>query len=104
MSRAAAAFARMNRDVFAEFGELATVVRGSAPPKSVRVIITRGVEQAGEFGQVIGHVNTADFLASEWHPKQLDRLTWTDQQGTFTQTVSTEVSDDGHVVKVVLHG
>lgn len=104
MSSAHSAFSRMHGHLFSTIGEPATVQRGNAEPEPVRVIITRGVERAGEFGQVVAHVTTADFMLSQWDPKAGDRVTWTDHMGTFTRTISTEITHDTYVAKTVLHG
>ena len=104
MSLAGPAFDAMHGHLFATLGEPATVTRGAAPPVDVRVIITRGVERLGEYGQVVGHVTTADFLLAQWHPKAGDVLAWSDHRGAHAHAVTTEITDDGYVAKVVLHG
>lgn len=99
MSRADAAFADMDDVLFDELGEAATVTRGatSAP---VRVVLTRGVERLGDYGQVVARVTTAMFINSEWQPAQGDVL----HLVTGDRKVDSVDADDGFVTTVVLHG
>lgn len=94
----------MHADLFEEFGVGATVLRGMALPVPVRVVIDRGVERIGEFGQVIGRVDVASFLVSQWQPQQGDVLAWTDRLGLHSKAVESLQEDDGFVARAVLHG
>ncbi|HIY72256.1 MAG TPA: hypothetical protein H9827_12415 [Candidatus Luteimonas excrementigallinarum] len=94
----------MHEDLFEEFGVDASVTRAPDSPATVRVVIDRGIERLGEFGQVIGRVDVASFLVSQWEPRQGDVLIWTDRLGTHTKPVESLQENDGFVAKAVLHG
>ena len=94
----------MHADLFEEFGVDATVVRATALPLPVRVVIDRGVERIGEFGTVAGRVDVASFMVSQWEPRQGDLLAWTDRLGAHEKRVESLVENDGFVAKAVLHG
>lgn len=100
MSAVSAAFEGMDDDLFAAFGEDATVQRGAAAAMPTRVVLTRGVEKLGEYGQVVARVTTAMFRNREWEPRQGDVLT----SPAGVQKVGSIESDDGFVTVVVLHG
>lgn len=100
MSEADAIFEGMDDDLFVDFGDDATVQRGAAAAVPVRVVLTRGVEKLGDYGQVIARVTTAMFRNREWQPKQGDVLTL----ASGTRKVDTIDSDDGLVTVAVLHG
>lgn len=100
MNEAQAIFAGMHDDLFAALAQDEIIQRGSDTPVPVRVVIDYGVEKLGDFGQVIGRVTTAVFLASEFRPRLGDVLT----VGTGSKKVDAIDSDDGFVVKAVLHG
>ena len=92
-------------DAFDAFGVDATVQRGFGTPQAVRVIVRFGIEQSGDMGQVVSTINTVDFMVQQWSPSQFDKLTWTDIRGvTRTLGIGNELSNNGHVAKVVLHG
>lgn len=90
----------MDASLFEAFGEDATVVRGADAPVPVRVVITRGVERFGDYGQVVGRVTVADVRNSEWVAKPGDVL----QLASGARTVEAVDKDDGYVNSVVLHG
>lgn len=100
MSDADAAFEGMDDDLFAAFGDDVTVQRAAAAAVPVRVVLVRGVEKLGDYGQVVARVTTAMFRNREWQPQQGDVLTLT----TGARKVDTIDSDDGFVTVVVLHG
>jgi hypothetical protein len=95
-----AAFQAMDADLFAAFGQSATVVRGTAAPVAVTVVIDRGVAKLGEFGQVIGRVTHASFRLAEWQPRVGDVLAF----GSESHSIVAIDADDGFVVQAVLHG
>lgn len=99
MSQADAAFAGMDDVLFDEFGESVTVTRG-ATTAPVRVVLTRGVERLGDYGQVVARVTTAMFINSEWQPVQGDVLSLS----TGDRKIDSVIGDDGFVTTVVLHG
>ncbi|MEN1942659.1 hypothetical protein WCE55_02205 [Luteimonas sp. MJ293] len=94
----------MHEDLFEEFGVDAAVARTTAPPVAVRVVIDRGIERIGEFGQVIGRVDVASFMVAQWEPRQGDQLTWTDRLGSHSKAIESLQENDGFVAKAVLHG
>lgn len=100
MSQLDAVFESMDDDLFAAFGEAATVQRGAAAPIDVSVVLTRGVEKFGDYGQVVARVTTAMFKNREWEPRQGDVLVL----ASGTRKIDTIDSDDGLVTVAVLHG
>lgn len=96
--------AAMYADVFADQGCDATVARGVAPAVPVRIVVRRGVNKYGEYSQVIGQVTTVAFLRSEWDPKQGDVVAWTDRLGSHSDSLTSEMDDNGFMSTVVLHG
>ena len=94
----------MHADLFEEFGIDATVTRVTDEPVPVRVVIDRGIERVGEFGTVVGRVDAASFMVSQWEPAQGDLLAWTDRHGTHDKRVESLLENDGFVAKAVLHG
>lgn len=99
MAEIDAVFAAMDADLFAEYGEDATVQRGVAVPVSVRVVLQRGVETLGEFGQLVGRVDLIHFQVAEWQPKQGDVVALT----SGSRKVERPLDDDGSVIKAVLY-
>lgn len=100
MSEFDALAASMDASLFETFGEDATVSRGAGDPVPVRVVITRGVERFGDYGQVVGRVTVADIRNSEWVAKPGDVL----QLASGARTVEAVDKDDGYVNSAVLHG
>jgi hypothetical protein len=92
-------FADMHADLFDELGQDGTVSRGVTAPVPVRVIIERGVQLLGEYGQVVETVDRASFLVAQWRPAQNDVLSVTGA----TRKVQRLLSDNGYVAKAVLH-
>lgn len=72
--------------------------------KPVRVVINRGNERMGEYGQVVGRVDTVDFLLSQHSPAQDDRLAWVDRLGAHDKSVESLGDNDGFIATAVLHG
>ncbi|PZO66192.1 MAG: hypothetical protein DI635_00790 [Pseudoxanthomonas suwonensis] len=99
-----AVFAGVHEELFELFGVDGHVRRGLDDPVPVRLVIARGVETLGEYGQVVARVTTADFLVRQWQPKQADVVTWTDDHGMHTKRVDSVDDDDGYVARTVLHG
>jgi hypothetical protein len=93
-------FADMDAELFAQFGEAATVQRGADAAVPVTVVLDRGVEKMGDYGQVVARVTTAMFRNVEWVPAQGDVLHLT----AGDRKVESIDSDDGMVTTVVLHG
>lgn len=100
MSAFDAAIAEMDATLFEVFGEDATAQRGADAPVAVRVVLTRGVERFGDYGQVVGRVTVADIRNSEWVAKPGDVL----HLASGDRTVASIEADDGAVNRVVLHG
>lgn len=101
-----AQFAGMHEDLFDEYGQNGSIVRGANAPVPVRVIVNEGVERVGEYGQSIGHVMVVHFLVSEFRPQQRDVLTLLDTLGetVWTKPVASVDKGDGYVVQAVMHG
>lgn len=92
-------------DLYAEFGVDATVQRGIAEPvPGVRLIVDRGQERIGDFGSVVGRIDSISFMCSQWTPVQGDVVRWTDRLGAHEKTIESVISNDGFEAKVVLHG
>ncbi len=100
MSLADAAFGEMDAVLFDTFGEAVAVQRGTDAAVAVRVVLERGVERLGDYGQVAGRVTTASFLNSEWIPKPGDVL----QLASGDRKVEAIDRDDGKVTVAVLYG
>jgi hypothetical protein len=100
VSEADAIFEGMDDDLFVAFGDDGTVQRGAAAAVAARVVLTRGVEKLGEYGQVVARVTTAMFRNREWVPVKGDVLV----VAGVTRKVDTIDSDDGLVTVAVLHG
>ncbi|HET7655744.1 MAG TPA: hypothetical protein VFK18_01955 [Luteimonas sp.] len=94
------AAAEMDAALFDVFGEDATISRADGVPAPVRVVLTRGVERSGDYGQVVGRVTVVDLRNSEWVARPGDVL----QLASGARTVASIESDDGSVNRVVLHG
>lgn len=97
-------FAPMHEALFDAFGVDATVQRGAAAPVPVRIVVNRGLEQYGEYGQVVARVTAVDMLVSQWVPAQLDVIAWVDRLGSHSSAVDSPVDNDGFVARAVLHG
>lgn len=94
------AIAEADAALFEAFGEDATVQRGADAAVPVRVVLTRGVERFGDYGQVVGRVTVADLRNNEWVAKPGDVL----HLASGDRDVASIESDDGSVNRVVLHG
>lgn len=94
------AVAGMDTTLFDVFGEDATVQRGVAAAVPVRVVVERGVQKLGDYGQVIARVNTVTFNNAQWQPQQGDVLVYS----SGTRKVESIDSDDGFVTVAVLNG
>jgi hypothetical protein len=86
--------------LFDVFGRDGTIQRGNSAAVAVRVVVDVGVEQLGEYGQVVARVTTVSFLSAQFRPRQGDVLTLPE----WTKPVSSVETDDGFVVKAVMHG
>lgn len=100
MSDFDAEVADMDDVIFDEFGEDATVQRGTDPAVPVRIFVERGAAKFGDMGEVVGYATTVSFRNSEWVPKPGDLLTFT---GGTRELQSVE-KDDGYVTDAVLYG
>lgn len=80
-------------------GEPAVVTRGGTPI-DVRVIVEDGVEQMGEFNQVVGRRRVVTFRKAQFAPRRGDQVTVRNETGT----VESIDSDDGYLVGAVLNG
>lgn len=100
MSAFDAMVADMDATLFDVFGEDATISRDGGTAVPVRVVLTRGAEQFGDYGQVVGRVTVADMRNSEWVAKQGDTL----HLASGDRKVQAIATDDGAVNRVVLHG
>ena len=94
------AFEAAHDALFAVFAEPALVRRGRAAPVPVRVVITYGVSELGDYSQGLSRVTTVKFLNTEWRPRAGDRLQL--PAGAFL--IERIVVDDGIVTQTVLHG
>ena len=94
----------MHDDLFADYGTDATVKRGTDAAEPVRIILTRGQEQIGEYGQVVARVDWVDVRIHEWTWQQGDVVTWTDRLGTHSKAIERQAKDDGYVATAVLYG
>lgn len=100
MSDATAIFADAHADLFDALGVDAFVQRGTAAAVPVRVVVEDGVARVGEYGQVVGRNTLVNFLRAQWAPVRGDLLTI----DGATRKVESIDTDDGIVVRVVLHG
>lgn len=100
MNDATTVFAEAHVDLFDALGVDAFVQRGTDDPAPVRVVVEDGVARVGEYGQVIGRTTHASFLRAQWVPVRGDLLTIA---GAIRKVESID-TDDGIVVRVVLHG
>ena len=94
----------MHEDLFEEFGIDGTAQRGDDAAVAVRLVIDRGAERVGEVGTVVGRVDVASVMVSQWEPRQGDQISWTDRHGTHTKRVESLMDNDGFVARAVLHG
>jgi hypothetical protein len=94
------AFEAAHDALFALFGEPAFVRRGRAAPKPVRVVITFGVRELGDYSQGVSRVTTVKFRNTEWTPRTGDWL----QLPTTRLRIDRIVLDDGLVTEAVLLG
>ena len=90
----------MTAALFDQYSDPCTVTRGAAAPVATRCIVEDGVERIGQHGQVIGRVTRLDFIKTEWSPARGDQVSI---DGTI-RAIEAIDSDDGLVVKAVLHG
>lgn len=93
-------FDAMTSDLFDQFADPCTVVRGAADPVTARCVVEDGIESIGQYGQVVGNVTHVSFIKTEWDPQRGDVVTL---DGNARNIESID-SDDGLVVKAVLHG
>lgn len=100
MSRSDPAFEAAHDALFAVFGEPAIVRRGRAAPVPVRVVITFGVRELGDYSQVVSRVTTVKFRNAEWRPHTGDWL----QLPAIRLRIDRIVFDDGMVTEAVLLG
>ena len=92
--------------LYAAFGKDATVTRGVAAPVKVRVVINRGTQVLGDYGQVVARVDHVLFQATQWTPQAGDIVAWTDILGSFSKAIEgapTAISN-GLEWEAVLHG
>ncbi len=92
----------MDATLFDAFGVDGTVQRGLAVPAPVRIVVDRGVQRLGDYGQSVGLVSECSFMRSQWTPIQGDVVRWTDRYGDNIATLETTVEDDGFVAKHVM--
>lgn len=91
--------------LYEEFGVDATVQRGlDAPVPGVRLIVDRGQERVGDFGSVIGRIDSVGFMCSQWTPVQGDVVRWTDRFGSHEKQIESLIFNDGLEARAVLHG
>lgn len=101
-----AMLADLHPELFDVFGSDGLIARGAAPAVPVRIVVDQGVERVGEYGQSTGRVQTVDFLAAQYRPRQGDVVTALDGLGAplWTKPVASIDADDGYVIKAVMHG
>lgn len=100
MTTAINEFSAMHGELFGEFAEAGTVQRGAAAATAVRMLPDDGIVEVGEYGRTVGTKRVRAFLKSEWDPQRGDVVT---VRGSSAK-VADILSDDGYLVKVVLHG
>lgn len=86
--------------LFAVFGEAAQVRRPRGQSTPVRVVVTYGVAELGDYGQGLARVTTVKFLNREWRARAADIL----QLSSGAHRIDRIVFDDGFVTEVVLYG
>ena len=86
--------------LFAIFGEAAQVRRPRGQTTPVRVVVTYGVAELGDYGQGMARVTTVKFRNSEWRARATDIL----QLASGSHRIDRVVVDDGIVTEVILHG
>lgn len=86
--------------LFAIFGEAAQVHRHLGTSVPVRVVVTFGVAELGDYGQGLARITTAKFLNREWRARAADIL----QLVSGSYRIDRVVFDDGLITEVVLHG
>lgn len=86
--------------LFAVFGEVAQVRRSRGQTVQVRVVVTYGVAELGDYGQGLARITTAKFLNREWRPRATDIL----QLSSGSHRIDRIIVDDGFVTEAVLHG
>ena len=94
------AFEVANDALFDVFGEAAQVRRNRGTRVPVRVVVTYGVAELGDYGQGLARITTAKFLNRAWHPRAGDVL----ELLSGAHRIDRVVSDDGLVTEVILHG
>lgn len=95
-----AAFGVAHDVLFAVFGEPAQVRRPRGASVPVRVVVTYGVAELGDYGQGLSRVTTVKFLNAQWRARAADIL----QLPDANHRIDRVVFDDGLVTEVVLHG
>lgn len=86
--------------LFAVFGEPAQIRRGRGATVAVRVVVTYGVAELGDYSQGLARVTTVKFLNREWRPRAGDTL----QLPAGAKRIDRLLVDDGVVTEVILHG
>jgi hypothetical protein len=94
------AFEAAHDALFDVFGEAAQVRRNRGARVPVRVVVTYGVAELGDYGQGLARITTATFLNRAWRPRAGDML----ELLSGVHRIDRIVSDDGLVTEVVLHG
>lgn len=94
------AFEAAHDALFDVFGEAAQVRRNRGTRVPVRVVVTYGVAELGDYGQGLARITTAKFLNRAWRPRAGDVL----ELVSGTHRIDRIVFDDGVITEVVLHG
>lgn len=90
--------------IYVTFGVDATVTRGIGPAVPVRIVVDRGQERVGEYGQVVARVDEVHARVAEWEFRQGDVVAWTDRLGSHSKAVESASLNDGLESTAVLHG
>jgi len=87
-------------DLFDEFADSCTITRAGAGPIPARCIDGKSLAQLGEYGHVVGHVDSLSFLKAEWAPKRGDVVVL---ENGCEKTVESIESDDGLIVECIVN-
>lgn len=100
MSTGFTELAAMHYELFGEFAEAATYVRGTAAAVTTRVIVDDGSQTVGNRGEIQSNKRVITSIKSEYAPQRGDEIT---VRGVLRK-VDAILVDDGYVVQAVLHG
>ncbi|WEN13695.1 hypothetical protein PY254_10595 [Rhodanobacter sp. AS-Z3] len=100
MTTAAPEFNALDDELFGEFAEQCSIVRGTDAPVITRCLVDDGAQTLGQHGRIIGNKRVLTFIKSEWSPARADQIT---VRGAMRK-VDEILIDDGYTVQAVMHG